>query len=119
MCELPIEIGKIPYRPIVNIMRDPAFMQDSARAKKLIIAPMEIMTPIHFTPRFSLRVDERGVKLIERRIVVGQGVRLDVGDEDKKCAGQQQAGDDGAGNGHRAASWLPHRTRWHIQIRPG
>ena len=42
---------------MVNITREPAFRQDMARAKKLIIAPMEIRTPIQFTPRLSLRVE--------------------------------------------------------------
>ena len=41
---------------MVKSTRAPAFMQDRARAKKLTIAPIEISTPIHFMPRFSLRV---------------------------------------------------------------
>ena len=39
---------------MVNSTRAPAFKHESAKAKKLIIAPMEIRTPIHFTPRVAL-----------------------------------------------------------------
>ena len=37
LCELPMEIGKMPYLPIEKSIRDPEFRQDSASAKKLII----------------------------------------------------------------------------------
>jgi hypothetical protein len=93
-----MEIGKMPYRPMEKRMREPEFRQERARAKKLTIAPKEITTPIQDAEVLAER-GERRVKLVERRIVVGQRVGFDVGDEDEKRAGEQQAGDDGAGNG--------------------
>ncbi len=77
---------------------EPAFRQDMARAKKLVMAPTSMTMPIQLIPRFSLSVVSGAVKLVEGGIVVGQRVRFDVGDEDKERAGDQQAGDHGAGD---------------------
>ena len=41
---------------MVKMMREPAFRQDMARAKKLAMAPISITTPIQPMPRFWLRV---------------------------------------------------------------
>ena len=42
---------------------------------------------------------QRSGELVERGIVVGQSVGFHIGDEDEECAGDQQAGDDRAGDG--------------------
>ena len=55
-CDWPTAAWKTPCRPIGYRMRAPAFMQDRAREKKLIIAPMEMGTFSQPTPFSSASV---------------------------------------------------------------